>query len=385
MKNNIIPMAIAVFFMVIYVTMMLVHFEDALMAPPTERVARDMSVVRLPRIYLCPADRYRQAGVLWNSYDCKLTFKREVGNCPARLQLFGGEEPQEFRGRPSSGGNKTGECLEFGTHDVGVKEEWSAAWNEITLKASFVQRPPRTPGTDVLQEMELGYLPQEWEVGEKPSTIESYYAPLLRVPVYRPASGRSHTTGVATRVFLAEEQDRGRHEAGDYWYFYGATSLSVENASLPEQSFFHGSQGDWIEVKGGRRGVVHVVITLDDFVKYEYRLTSIVYTLLSLLGQLAGMAALFGWAFFRSPFAMRNKSSKQGDDAGVPASYQEDEEQAKASTHGVHHYRSVASTEEGEEEEHQSLLQVEERSQRSNRAPLLEAGLPLASAEGEGL
>ena len=38
---------------VIYFTVLLVRFEDTLIAPPTQRVARDISVVRLPRLYFC--------------------------------------------------------------------------------------------------------------------------------------------------------------------------------------------------------------------------------------------------------------------------------------------------------------------------------------------
>lgn len=57
-------------FEVIYFTVLLVRFEDTLLAPPTQRVARDMSVVRLPRLYFCPANRYKSAQLIWSSYEC---------------------------------------------------------------------------------------------------------------------------------------------------------------------------------------------------------------------------------------------------------------------------------------------------------------------------
>ena len=47
---------------------------------------------------------------------------------------------------------------------------------------------------------------------------EHYYAPLIRVPLFKPTYSSEPGPGVATRMYLAEEEDHGRHEAGDYWY-----------------------------------------------------------------------------------------------------------------------------------------------------------------------
>eukprot|EP00930_Biecheleria_cincta_P018052 TRINITY_DN14186_c0_g1_i1.p1 TRINITY_DN14186_c0_g1~~TRINITY_DN14186_c0_g1_i1.p1 ORF type:complete len:353 (-),score=53.16 TRINITY_DN14186_c0_g1_i1:136-1194(-) len=348
--RHVAPLAVSVFCAVVYCTMVLVHFERIMFASPTERISRDQSVVRLPRLFLCPADRYRQSSLKWNSFECKLSFKTETGQCRARLQRFGGQEPEEFG--KHRGDNMSHECLEFGTHLIGVREEWSAAWNEITLKASFVQNPSG-PMTDIFQEMEIGYMPREWEIG------------------------------LATRVFLAEEIDKGRHSAGDYWYFYGATTVPTENATIPEQGFLHETRGEWVKVPGGRRGVVHVVVTLDDFEQFEYRLVSPVSSFLLCIGQISGVMALFAWAFFRSPFAGKGKGSRGSDHAPGQQQCQDEEDgqmQSAVSDPPGGRYRSVAATEEGEEEEQESLLKVEDRSSSTTRAPLLEA-----STEGEGL
>jgi len=34
---------------------------------------------------------------------------------------------------------------------------------------------------DIFDEIELGYLPKEWEVGEKPTTIESWLGEAMRL------------------------------------------------------------------------------------------------------------------------------------------------------------------------------------------------------------
>mmetsp|Transcript_37562 Transcript_37562/g.70029 ORF Transcript_37562/g.70029 Transcript_37562/m.70029 type:complete len:378 (+) Transcript_37562:73-1206(+) len=371
----VIPLAVSIFILVIYVTVLLVRFEDMLTAPPTQRVMRDISVVRLPRLFFCPADRYRQAGVIWNSYECSLSYKMEVGQCGARVQHFGGEEPQDFR----HGANWSDSCLEFATHRIGVKQEWSAAWNEITLKAAFLQPAHLDTQLDVIQEMELGYLPKEWEVGAEPSTIEHLYSPLLRVPIYQPASYSEPTRGVATRLFLAEVEDHGRHAAGDFWYTYGATTVPVENATVPEIDFgFPHEHGEWVKAAGSRRGVAHIVITLEDFTKYEYRVQPVIYPLLSLFSQVSGVVALFCWAFFKSPMAAKrllHGSQKTGDvEANAPAPSRA--RQPAVTHHAGAQYRSIG--EEAEEEEQQSLLEVEGRG--ADGMALLQAG-----GEGEGL
>ncbi|CAJ1359370.1 unnamed protein product [Effrenium voratum] len=308
----VIPLAVSVFFLVIYVTVLLVRFEDTLLAPPTQRVMRDVSVVRLPRLFFCPADRYKQARLIWNSYECSLSYKTEVGACTGRLQHFGGEEPEDFK----HGSNWSTACLEFGTHRIGVKQEWSAAWNQISLK-----------------EIELGYLPKEWEVGAEPTTIERYYAPLLRVPIYQPTTFSMPGSGVVTRLYLATEEDHGRHEAGEYWYTYGATTIPVVNATVPEQQFLH-ERGEWVKAPSSRRAVAEVVITLEDFTRYEYRVQPVIYPLLSLLSEVSGVFALFCWAFVKGPLVGRRFQKGQ---EGKP----EDEEQPRVALHDGMQYRSI--------------------------------------------
>eukprot|EP00435_Cladocopium_sp_Y103_P070313 s574_g35.t1 len=336
--RSIVPFAIGILFFVIYFTVLLVRFEDTLMAPPTQRVARDVSVVRLPRLYFCPANRFKQAHMIWSSYECSLSYKLENDLCNARLQRYGGDEPQVFR----HGANWSSACLEFGTHRIGVKQEYSAAWNEISLKAAFLL-------PDVFEEVELGYLPREWEVGEAPSK-EHYYAPLIRVPLFKPNSLSKPSPGVVTRMYLAEEEDHGRHEAGDYWY-----------ATVPEQSFLSSSPGEWAKAPQSRRGIAHVVITLEDFTKYEYRVQPVIYPLLSLFSQLSGVAALFCWAFFKGPMLSRKildvveedpKSSEQGPETRSPR------RSGQRATRYEGEYRSIA---DADEEEQQSLLEVDGR------------------------
>ena len=76
----------------IYFTVLLVRFEDTLLAPPTQRVARDVSVARLPRLYFCPANRFKQARMIWSSYECYLHLQESMdwfmGNLPETLGFY---------------------------------------------------------------------------------------------------------------------------------------------------------------------------------------------------------------------------------------------------------------------------------------------------------
>jgi hypothetical protein len=179
---------------VCYVGLTMQHFYDtAVLTPQTQRVTRNVKELRLPRLYFCPADRGHMDGFEWASFECTLSYKDERRSCPGRLQSFQGRTPRSFKGSSGKramgdgpgemGESQGGQCLEFGTHRIGVREEWSAAWNEITLRAAFT--PADTTGiSDALWEVELGYLPVEWEMGMKSSTVERYYYPLLRVPFF---------------------------------------------------------------------------------------------------------------------------------------------------------------------------------------------------------
>ncbi|CAK9049287.1 ATP synthase epsilon chain [Durusdinium trenchii] len=332
---------------------LLVRFEDTLVAPPTQRVTRDISVVRLPRLYFCPADRYRHDRLIWNSYDCSLNYKTESDKCSARIQHFGGEEPETFK----HGANWSSACLEFGTHKIGVKQEWSAAWNEISLKAAFLL-PAHGDTKDVFQEIELGYLPKEWEVGEAPSTIEHYYAPLIRVPIFQPPLDSHASDGIATRMYLAEQEDHGRHEAGDFWYVYGASSMPVVNATMPEYRFFE-KDGEWVRAPKSRRALAHIVITLEDFTKYEYRVQPVIYPLLSLFSQVSGVCALFCWAFFKSPL-MGRKLIAEAEEGPSPVS-EAGRRPGRVATHQGAEYRTIADA-------LGRMRDVKRQKRRSNRA-----------------
>eukprot|EP00913_Durusdinium_trenchii_P013471 g12651.t1 len=290
-----VPFAVAILFIVVYFTVLLVRFEDTL------------------------SDK-----------------------CSARIQHFGGEEPETFK----HGANWSSACLEFGTHKIGVKQEWSAAWNEISLKAAFLL----PAHGDTKDEIELGYLPKEWEVGEAPSTIEHYYAPLIRVPIFQPPLDSHASDGIATRMYLAEQEDHGRHEAGDFWYVYGASSMPVVNATMPEYRFFE-KDGEWVRAPKSRRALAHIVITLEDFTKYEYRVQPVIYPLLSLFSQVSGVCALFCWAFFKSPL-MGRKLIAEAEEGPSPVS-EAGRRPGRVATHQGAEYRTIA---DAEEEEQQGLL-----------------------------
>lgn len=267
-----------------------------LMVPQVRRTARDVSHMRLPNLYLCPADRARTDPVRWRSFDCRVTYKGEKATCDANLQAYKGETPDDLDGRRKG----KGACVEFSTHQIMVMSEWSAAWNEITLRATF------DPGTmfdhtrtDVLQEVELGYRPAEQELGgAKP---DKYYYPLLRVPVFYMGAGIP-PAGVATRAFLGKEVDRQSDFIGRYWYVYGGMQVPLLNASLPKKTLFENGKamvnaardsGDSIS------GIVHIVLSIEDFESYGYQAVPFLVPLLKALGQIAGVGALMTWIAFR--------------------------------------------------------------------------------------
>eukprot|EP00438_Fugacium_kawagutii_P004228 Skav215960 [mRNA] locus=scaffold226:1081476:1088220:+ [translate_table: standard] len=180
---------------------------------------------------------------------------------------------------------------------------------------------------DVFEEIELGYLPKEWE--------EHYYSPLIRVPLFTATSTSKPGPGTVTRMYLAEEEDHGRHEAGDYWYVpwlvalhghgtirtaslltrmcatlalrcskvYGTSSIHVANATVPEQHFLK-EPGEWIRAPESRRAIAHV--PCHGYPTGDHGMPGkVIYPLLSLFSQLSGVAALFCWAFFKSPLLGR--------------------------------------------------------------------------------
>lgn len=366
-------LAIGASFWLFYSVVELQHFYDtAVKVPPTQRVAREVSELRLPTLYFCPADRGRAKGFQWHSFECKLSYREEHRSCPARLQAYRGRTPEEFRGTPGGDGlakanAKGGECLEFGTHMIGVREEYSAAWNEVTLRAAF--HPPSVEGLEnALQEVELGYLPVEWEVGQHDTTTERYYYPLLRVPFFF-LSQNGYEPGVATRVFLAKEVDRGLSAAGKYWYTYGAMQIAVVNASTPEQSF----AGAPYLPPQKLLGVVHIVITLEDFELFTFQVISGFFPLMATLGQIAGVGALV--AFILTGPRIRTGKNKS-DDAGQSCS---------SPTGGPEYARvSAPDDDDGSGEEQQALLGTEAKRESRSRSEDRMAGQALLGTE-EGM
>jgi len=303
-----------------YVGLVLEHWYDtSVRVPQTQRIAREVKELRLPRLYFCPADRGRMEGFQWASYECKLAYKDQHNVCDARIQAFKGRTPEEFRGsvgeRGKSGKREIGkgdgeageepggQCLEFSTEFVGVREEWSAAWNQVILRASF--HVPSMEGiSDALQEVELGYQPVEWERGSENVGFKKYYYPLLRVPFFFNSIGSyaqdpavatpPPTPGVATRMYIAREIDKGLSMAGKFWYAYGAMQIAVVNSSTPQRSLADAPYG----TLNRRLGVVHVVLTLEDFEEFDFKVVSGFFPFLGMLGQIAGMAAFMAlWLF----------------------------------------------------------------------------------------
>jgi len=316
-KNGSFGTALALTGWLCYVGLSLQHFYDTTVrTPQTTRVPRMMREVRLPRLYFCPADRGHMSGFQWASFQCTLSYKDEHRSCFGRLESFRGRTPQEFQGTlgkrqmgegPGENGEQPGgQCLEFSTHKIGVREEWSAAWNEITLRAAF--HPPQTAGfNDAFQEVELGYVPEEWEMGMKSSTVQRYYYPLLRVPFFynhreEVASGKSNwpTPGVATRMYLRRKVDEGRsmraqskvNMVGEYWRAYDPMQIAVVNSSTPPETF-EPEGSDFLQQ---RLGVVHIVITLEDFEEFDYEVVSGFFPLMGVIGQIAGVGALLALA-----------------------------------------------------------------------------------------
>jgi len=249
---------------------------------------------------------------------------------------------------------------------IGVREEYSAAWNEITMRASF--RPARAVGAaNALQEVELGYLPAEWVIGSREATVERSYYPLLRVPVFFLDTG-SQGFGVATRAYLAKEVDRGRRYAGRYWYTYSAMQLAVENATMPPQSFV----GAGLRPEG-RVGVVHVVITLEDFEEYDFQVISPFFPFLGVLGQVAGIGALL-WLLMD----LRQRGGRAAKVSGLEG----------GSNGFSSSYGEVSTREPAEEEEAEALLGTEApRKDRASRGEEASSGQALLGGEpgGDGL
>lgn len=253
-----------------------------------QRSWRDLSRVRLPNLYLCPAGAAkRDALVRWAAYNCSLRYRKEQKSCYAQERSYDGY-PEDF-------GMGSGRCLEFLSSNLLIGQEWTPAWNELTLYAAWEEL---TGKVNDLQEVELGYRPSEWEL-EEPADKDRFYYPILRLPTFelpltKPADG------VATRAFLGEEKDMGRRYAGKYWYVYGSTFPVMRNPSLPSQRLVGPSSIDNVDIGApGERGPVKVVaariiLTLEDFALYieEYVQQPLIYPLVAVIGELAGVATL---------------------------------------------------------------------------------------------
>jgi len=342
---------------IFYSLSVLQHFYDsAVKVPQTMSTPREVSELRLPRIYFCPADRGRSEGFKWYSFECTLSFKEEHRPCLAWKQSYEGRTPEYFEGTPVSpldgASANAGECLEFGTHMIGVRAEWSAAWNEITLRAAFV--PPSVDGYgNALQEVEVGYMPVEWKIGREETTMDRYYYPLLRVPFFFTSddttAGSHQNSAVATRFFVMKEMDRSLRSGGKYWYAYGGMQVPVVNVSVPnrvveERSFFPAESMRHL-------AVVHAVITLQDFDEYDRQVVSPFFPFLAALGQIAGVGALLIMAIVLQQY---RTIAAMDDDAD------EDGKAVVTTTQGGAQYSRVSAPDDddGSSEEGQALLGV---------------------------
>lgn len=230
----------------------------------------------------------------WRSFDCRVTFKDEKAACDATLQAYKGETPDDLDGR-HHGLDHKGTCVEFSTHDIMVMAEGSAAWNEVTLRATF---DPATmfemAGSDLLQEVELGYRIHEQEAGQ---SLDRYYYPLLRVPIFYVGPGLA-AAGVATRAFLGKEVDRMPDVTGRYWYVYGGMQVPLLNASIPKRTLVDNGVATLVP-SDSISGSVHVVLTIEDFETYGFTAVPFVIPLFKTIGEIAGVGALMVWVTFR--------------------------------------------------------------------------------------
>jgi len=274
------------------------------MAPRVRRTSRDVSHMRLPNFYLCPADRSKTTPVRWRTFDCKVTYKGEKAKCDANLDVYKGKEPGDLDGRRHG----KGACIEFSTHDIMVMAEYSAAWNEVTLRATFDPASMFDPTayTDVLQEVELGYRPAERETDER---LDRYYYPLLRVPIFYVGPGLA-AAGVATRAFLGKEVDRMPDITGKYWYTYGAMQVPLLNASTPRQILVD-HVGAIAMPQNAISGLVHVVLTIEDFETYGFEAVPFMVPLIKTLGEIAGVGALLALAIFHCQGSPQEHSSSR--------------------------------------------------------------------------
>lgn len=270
---------LALFAWALYTLAMVGHLQRLIEAPQTRRVIRDIRKYRLPNFYFCPADRTKTSGApfSWSSFDCRVTYKEQSARCAGEVRPFQGDSPEDFK---ADGNDAGGSCLELYTHDVSIKQEWSAAWNEITMRVAFVSE---LKGEDLLQEVELGYRPLEWQTGPH-GWKDRYYYPLLRVPAFTPdAVG----TGMAVRSYLQEEVDHELQGSGKYWYTYGAVQVPVLNASRPQEALY----SPLLSAVNGRTQIAHVVLTIEDFEMYGTEEVPYFFTMLGMVGQIAGFSA----------------------------------------------------------------------------------------------
>jgi len=266
--------------------------QNDLLVPRVRRTARDVKQMRLPNFYVCPADRARSEPVRWRTFDCEVSYKKEKASCDAEVVEYKGETPDDLEGRR----NGKGSCIEFKTHQIMVLTEWSASWNEIQLQAAF--DPEAMFGHDqsnVMQEVELGYRPAEKELVN--SRVDKYYYPLLRVPVFY-RGGSLPPAGVATRAFLGKEVDRMPDVTGRYWYVYGGMQVPLLNASLPRQTLIENGRVTVVP-RESVSGMVHIVLTIEDFETYGYQELSFGVPLMKALGQIAGVGAMLMWVATR--------------------------------------------------------------------------------------
>mmetsp|Transcript_31438 Transcript_31438/g.57100 ORF Transcript_31438/g.57100 Transcript_31438/m.57100 type:complete len:360 (-) Transcript_31438:103-1182(-) len=273
--------SLALFIWACYTMTMIFHLQKMIEAPQTRRVVRDMTKYRLPNFYFCPADRTQESGraFSWKSFDCHVTYKRQRAECSGQTRPYEGDSPDEFK---ADGRDAGGSCLELFTHDISIKQEWTAAWNEITMRVAFFSD---MEGENALQEVEVGYRPVEWQTGPN-GWRDRYYYPLLRVPAFT-IDVPANPVGMAVRAYLQEEIDHEVQGSGRYWYTYGGMQVPVLNVSVPRTPI--------IPIENSVRGrlrIAHIVLTIEDFEMYGVEEVSYFYPMLGIVGEIAGFSAL---------------------------------------------------------------------------------------------
>eukprot|EP00405_Crypthecodinium_cohnii_P016219 CAMPEP_0206455956 /NCGR_PEP_ID=MMETSP0324_2-20121206/22081_1 /ASSEMBLY_ACC=CAM_ASM_000836 /TAXON_ID=2866 /ORGANISM="Crypthecodinium cohnii, Strain Seligo" /LENGTH=433 /DNA_ID=CAMNT_0053926799 /DNA_START=239 /DNA_END=1540 /DNA_ORIENTATION=+ len=316
---------------VLYAVIMFLSFYSSFVyTPQLRRIRHENKELRLPRLYFCPADRNDVTGFMWHSAECILKFREERQLCGVSSKAYKGREPEDLKGngnpddRASQAG---GTCLEFNLNVIGVREEMSAAWNEIHLRAAFAPPDGFAQGHDDLEEIELGYEPTDVELVAETMSVTEFYAPLIRLPFfYTPATRLPNAQGllppapgVATRAFLRRQLESYNTEIKTHWEAYGMVQIPLKNASVPLQKV------SALLAVPPRLAVAHIVITVQDFAEFDLEEVSTLLPFLQLVGSIAGVGAALALYLNinvrKLPFSMYQRGSGHGPDIEMASEY----------------------------------------------------------------